>query len=174
MNSSKTFTPARLIYFRILNLFFKRTRTLNTELACTIGLKLITVNLIFQSLFRLNSDCPYLVHFTSKITYPKNLNVTGSLENSRFLLSLAVSPSLYLQCINGVNVDSSCLIGPKVTIVSANHDPLNIDYHIQDRPIAIEKDVWICAGAVILPASVVPIGTVVGANQKYKSKSQGS
>ena len=61
------------------------------------------------------------------------------------------------------------LIGSNVTISSGQH-PIDGDtppvFHRQSvpRPIVIGDDVWIGAGAVIVPGVTLANGTVVGAN----------
>ena len=50
-----------------------------------------------------------------------------------------ISSNLYLQAINGIQIDSSVLIGPNVKIISANHDLSDYSRWLNDDPIIIKK-----------------------------------
>ncbi len=75
----------------------------------------------------------------------------------------------YINAIGGVSFGDYVLIGSNVTISSGMH-PINGELppvfarQAIPNPICIEDDVWIGAGAVILPGVTLRKGTVIGAN----------
>lgn len=81
----------------------------------------------------------------------------------------AVNSGTYLNGLGGIEMGSHVLIGNNVTISSGQHP---IDgrctpvFARQSLPkkIVIENDVWVGAGAVIMPGVRLAQGTVVGAN----------
>jgi maltose O-acetyltransferase len=74
----------------------------------------------------------------------------------------------FINAGGGVTIGNNVLIGPKVVIHSLNHvyrDAgvlIRFQGHVA-KPVVIEDDVWIGAGAVILPGVRVGRGAVVGA-----------
>lgn len=77
-------------------------------------------------------------------------------------------------------IGANVLVGPHVTMVSANHGFADPTIPIKYQPglarqIVIEDDVWIGAGAVILPGVRIRRGSIVGAGAVVtKSFPQGS
>lgn len=64
----------------------------------------------------------------------------------------------------GITIDDGALIGHNVVLATLNHDPnpaARRDMH--PRPIHIGKNVWIGAGAVILPGVTVGDNAIVAA-----------
>lgn len=75
----------------------------------------------------------------------------------------------YINAIGGITMGDYVLIGSNVTISSGMHDiegrnPPVFARPTLPKPIYIEDDVWIGAGAVIMPGVTLRKGTVVGAN----------
>lgn len=75
----------------------------------------------------------------------------------------------YINAIGGITMGDYVLIGSNVTISSGMHDiegtmPPVFARPTIPKPIRIEDDVWIGAGAVIMPGVTLRRGTVVGAN----------
>ncbi len=75
----------------------------------------------------------------------------------------------YINAIGGITMGDYVLIGSNVTISSGKHpidgaEPPVFARPPEPIPIVIEDDVWIAAGAVILPGVTLRKGTVVGAN----------
>lgn len=54
-------------------------------------------------------------------------------------------------------------IAPNVGIITANHDPKNLDEHLPGKDVTIGERCWIGMNAVILPDVVLGPRTVVGA-----------
>jgi maltose O-acetyltransferase len=75
----------------------------------------------------------------------------------------------YLNAIGTITLGDYVLLGSNVTISSGEHSiegrlPPVFARPAIPKPIVIEDDVWIAAGAVILPGVTLRRGTVVGAN----------
>lgn len=75
----------------------------------------------------------------------------------------------YIGAAGGITVGDYVLIGTNVTIASAVHpiegrEPPVFARPVVPAPVVIEDDVWIAAGAVILPGVTLRRGTVIGAN----------
>lgn len=80
-----------------------------------------------------------------------------------------VNSGTYINAIGGITMGNHVLIGSNVTISSGRHPLEDTHPPIFARetiplPIVIEDDVWIGAGAVIMPGVTLRKGTVVGAN----------
>ena len=75
----------------------------------------------------------------------------------------------YINAISRISMGDDVLIGSKVTISSGKHDIEGREKSVFSQPsqpmqINIGNDVWIGAGASVLPGINVCDGTVIGAN----------
>lgn len=65
----------------------------------------------------------------------------------------------------GITIGENVLVGPKVNIITINHDPdpenRSATY---GRPVIIEDNVWIGINATILPGVRIGYGAIIGAN----------
>ena len=62
-----------------------------------------------------------------------------------------------------VEIDDDVLIGPDVKIISVNHDLVDRHNKIYFKKVKIEKNAWICAGAIICPGVTIGENSVVAA-----------
>lgn len=74
----------------------------------------------------------------------------------------------------GISIADDVRVGPHVVIASFDHNYSDVDIPIRKqgisaKPIIIERDVWIGAGAKILGGSHIGQGCVIGANAVVKS-----
>jgi maltose O-acetyltransferase len=66
-------------------------------------------------------------------------------------------------------VGRDVMMGPRCILLASSHAfasvdvPMNAQGFVEDRPIVIEDDVWVGAGAIILPGVRIGTGSVVGA-----------
>ena len=74
-----------------------------------------------------------------------------------------MSQGVYLDARNGIKIHENVWIGPKVSIISMNHDQTNFNEYKKQGPIIIGKNTWIGAGAIILPGVELGNNTIVGA-----------
>ncbi len=115
------------------------------------------INVFVQRILRINSSVPWMVHFTSFVWGRVSIG-------RRVWKSFAVSPGCYVQGQNGVSIGDDTIFGPGVKIISANHDPDNLDGGwIETAPVNIGKRCWIGANAVILPGVQLDDDVIVGA-----------
>lgn len=65
----------------------------------------------------------------------------------------------------GITIGDDVFIGPKVNLITINHDP-NPDNRsaTYGKPIVIEDKVWIGINATILPGVHIGYGAIIGAN----------
>jgi acetyltransferase-like isoleucine patch superfamily enzyme len=79
-------------------------------------------------------------------------------------------PGCNIQAINGIEIGKNVRMGPGIKIISANHNILDFNKHITEKPIKIGDNCWIGANAVILPGVelgdhiIVAAGAVVSKN----------
>ena len=81
----------------------------------------------------------------------------------------AINSGTYINGLGNITIGDHVLIGSNVTISSGRHPidgttPPVFARPCEPYPITIEDDVWIGAGAVIMPGILLKRGTVVGAN----------
>ena len=127
-----------------------------------IGVSLFFINYFIQKVLRYNNKFPYLIHFTSRVRSPKNIMVSKNESNALFRC-FAESPGVYIQAVNGVELHSCLNIAPGVKIISSNHNPGNLDEHLDASPIKIGKNVWLGANVVILPGVELGENVTIGA-----------
>ena len=95
--------------------------------------------------------------------------------------NVAFSDAVHVSCITEIRIGSGTLIGSSVYIGDHSHGPTNLsstDRKISPalRPlteaatILIGDNVWIGDGARILAGSVIPDGSIIGANAVVNSK----
>jgi len=125
------------------------------------------VNFIFQRIFRINAECRFSVHFTSRIIAPNKISFGKGVEKS-FLLS----GHCYFQALNGIIIGDGTIFGPGVKIISSNHDMRDFSHSIKCRPINIGKNCWIGTNVIILPGVELGNNTIIGAgaivNKSFK------
>jgi len=122
------------------------------------GLRFVLTNWIFGLLSRKSSP-GFSLHFTSQVTAAEKINYSA---DQLTLSSFACSGHCYFQANNGIHFGKNCLIAPGVKIISSNHGLTGRKFE-RGSPIQIGNDVWIGAGAIMLPGSVVGDRCVAGA-----------
>ncbi len=110
----------------------------------------------FKHLLRINSNVPWPVHFTSRVAQPQRVKRgRGTYPGDM--------PGCYIQAHNGIEIGDYTLIAPNVGIISANHDPADLDRHLPAEPIRIGSHCWIGMNTVILPGVQLGDRTIVAA-----------
>ncbi len=70
-----------------------------------------------------------------------------------------------LNDIGGIEIGDDVLIGPRVSLITSGHplDPHERRRQIVAAPIVIERNVWLCAGCIVLQGVTVGEDSVVAA-----------
>lgn len=115
---------------------------------------------VLQRLLMVNHDSPWPVHPTSRVICPNNIHIHKS-----SIKSLRKSICLYIQAYNRIDIGANVLIGPRVSLISANHElhPEKRHENHRESPISIGDNVWIGANAVILPSVSIGNNSIIGA-----------
>lgn len=69
----------------------------------------------------------------------------------------------YFQAIGRITIGRGTYIAPNVGIITANHNPLNLDCHLEPKPVVLGENCWIGMNSVILPGVTLGKHTIVGA-----------
>ena len=111
-----------------------------------------------RNILRLDRTYPFPVALGVCISNTRNITFhPDNLDNFQ-------SPGLYLQNFAGhITLGQGCYLAPNVGIITANHDPLNLDEHLDAQDVVIGEGCWIGMNSVILPGVVLGPKTIVGA-----------
>lgn len=109
----------------------------------------------WQKVLGINRNAYWQVHFTSIVTYPKN--IIAGIETSPGMM-----PGCYIQGMGKIVVGDYTQIAANVGIISSNHDLYDTNYHIESS-VKIGKYCWVGMNSVILPGVELGDFTVVGA-----------
>ena len=105
--------------------------------------RLLLKQVIVQKIFRVSGHVPWPVHWSSQIKCPKNIQ--------RGTRCPGLSIHCYLDGRNGIIIGKNVWIGPKVSIISMNHDPNKYDRSVVTNPIVIGDNCWLGTGVIVLP-----------------------
>jgi carbonic anhydrase/acetyltransferase-like protein (isoleucine patch superfamily) len=115
-------------------------------------------NYVFQRLLDVNNDCPWMVHFTSR--------VCGRVQIGKNVWrSFAISGGCYIQGYNGIEIGDDTVFAPGVKIISANHSFSGLQkvHNALTKPIRIGRRCWLGANSIILPEVELGDDVIVGA-----------
>jgi hypothetical protein len=110
---------------------------------------------IAQKIFRINSHVPWPVNWTSE--------VKGYDKIKRGTETPGSTLGCYIDGRNGIELGENVWIGPKVSIISMNHDLLDYNSYKTVEPIRIGRDSLLACGCTILPGVQIGQHTVVAA-----------
>jgi acetyltransferase-like isoleucine patch superfamily enzyme len=96
-----------------------------------------------------------------QLRMPLEIYEAGKIECGQ---DIAFGEFCHIRANGGLKIGSRVLIAAHVTITTRQH-PIELPRWktVQDAPVIIEDDVWIGAGAVILPGVTIGRGAVVAA-----------
>lgn len=119
------------------------------------SIRLILKAFFIQKVIGFNRRVPWPVHWSSRVTAWKNVD-----RGTRF-------PGLNMGCHidgrNGIQFGKNVWVGPRVSIISMNHDVDDYHKYLKAPPIRIGDNCWLAANAVILPGVVLGPHTIVAA-----------
>ncbi len=110
---------------------------------------------VFQHFFRINKNVPWPVHWTTQIIKPEKIH-----KGNR---NPGMSIGCYLDGRNGIEFGDNVWVGPRVSIISMNHDLNDYFSYQNEKPIKIGNNCWIATNAVILPGVELGDHVVVAA-----------
>ena len=84
-----------------------------------------------------------------------------------------MSPWCYIDARNGIEIGEDTWIGPRVALISMNHDLNDYSRYVTEDPIRIGSNCWIGLGATILPGVVLGDRTVVAAGAVVTKSADG-
>ncbi len=109
-----------------------------------------------QKIIRINGSVPWLVHWTSRILYSKNISIgKGSCPG--------LSGSNYIQARNGIIIGDNFRLGPNSSIISSNHELEDYDKWTKTNPIIIGDNVWVGSNVFIGAGVEIGNNVVIGA-----------
>jgi acetyltransferase-like isoleucine patch superfamily enzyme len=129
----------------------------------TIGLGTILFNFIVQKLFRVNKSTPFMLHYTSRINVPQKIFIKDSVNTMSVYRCFASSNCCYMNATNGIEIGENVLFASGVKIISANHDLIDREKHINSNPIIIKDNVWLGANVIVLPGVIIGKNSIIGA-----------
>jgi hypothetical protein len=110
---------------------------------------------VAQKIFRINSHVPWPVNWTSEVKgYDKIVRGTETPGSTL---------GCYIDGRNGIEIGENVWIGPRVSIISMNHDLLNYNSYSKEDSIRIGRDSLLTTSCIILPGVELGPHTVVAA-----------
>ena len=122
-----------------------------------IGVKNSIYYFFIQRIIGINSHVPWPCHHSSIVSSPNKIVRKYWRPYPGYL------PGQYINARNGIEIGVNVRIGPAVKLISANHDPLDYDKHIDAGPIIIGNNCWLGSNVVILPEVNLGDHTIVAA-----------
>jgi acetyltransferase-like isoleucine patch superfamily enzyme len=110
---------------------------------------------VFQKILGFNRRVPWPVHWTSSIRPPSRI-VRGT-------RCPGLSMGCHIDGRNGIKLGINVRIGPRVSIISMNHDQYNFDKYIECGPVVIGDNCWLATNSVILSGVELGAHTIVAA-----------
>jgi acetyltransferase-like isoleucine patch superfamily enzyme len=126
-----------------------------------MGLKNYIIYSLFQNFFRINSQVPWPVHWSSVVSGHQNIKYKNEIS------LLGFSPNSYIQATNGIIMGSNVIHAVGLTIITSNHEVCNFTKHTKNKPVVIGDNCWLGANVTILPETelgnhvIVAAGSVV-------------
>ena len=117
--------------------------------------RLLLKHFVIQKILRVNGHVPWPVHWTSTIK-----DVHKITKGTRFP---GLSSGCHIDGRNGIVLGGNVWIGPRVTIISMNHDVTDFNKYVTCDPVIIGKNSWLGTNAIILPSVVLGEHTIVAA-----------
>jgi len=118
------------------------------------------LNWIVQRIFRINSDVPFPVNYTSRVIGFKNIKLH---KDYNTVGSFSLSTGCYIQALCGIEIGENFLFAPGMRLISVNHGVNNELKTENTKPIKIGNNVWFGANVVILPEVEIGNNCIVGA-----------
>ncbi len=147
-----------MLGLRLLPRFYK---LIGREYYIKINTGQLLLNFIVQRVFRLNSEVPFSLHYTSRIQGIKNIKISSN----ETLISCAVSGGCYFTAFEGTELEigEGTYFAFNVCLQTGNHLAMTLDKY-ETASIKIGKNCWLGNGAVVVAGVTIGDNVVVGAN----------
>jgi acetyltransferase-like isoleucine patch superfamily enzyme len=122
---------------------------------CTHNKILILQCGLIQKIIGVNRHVPWPVHFTSRIGSPEKIK--------RGTRTPGLAACCHIDARNGIEFGDNVRIGPRVSIISMNHNVNDYNKYTEQGPIIIQRNCWLAANSVILPGVELGEHTIVAA-----------
>ncbi|MGE0089137.1 MAG: hypothetical protein AB7S50_06635 [Bacteroidales bacterium] len=137
--------------YSLLKLFYKELKNQDPSYSvrdlCCYAFK--------QKIQGYNRNVPWPVHFTTQVKCPEKIK--------RGTKYPGFAHGCYIDGRNGIIFEENVITGPKVSIISQNHDTCNFNNYLPAKPIIIRKNSWLSTGCIILPGVELGEHTIVAA-----------
>lgn len=121
---------------------------------------------LVQKVLRINGSATWPVHWTSTVKAASKVR-----RGTRFP---GLSAGCHIDGRNGIHIAENVWIGPRVSLISMNHDTSNFFVYCSAPPITIGRNSWIGANSTILPGVSLGEHTVVAAGSVVTKSFPGS
>ena len=112
----------------------------------------------YQKILGFNRSAPWPMSPSTTVSDYKRLHFDPSDLNN---LS---SPGCYFQNFAAdITLGKGTYIAPNVGIITANHNPLDLDEHMPGLPVVLGSSCWVGMNSTILPGVTLGDRTIVGA-----------
>lgn len=146
---------------RIIGSLFFKKRFLSSKYfyVSSYGANWILKGIFWQKIISDNAQIPWPVSHYNTIVGPYK-NIIFDPEN----IDNFQGKGVYFQCENAkIYIGTNTLIANNVGLITANHNPLDVQNHLEGKDIHIGDNCWIGINAVILPGVCLGNNTIVGA-----------
>lgn len=123
----------------------------------SVGWQWVVTDAIMCSLMQVNRGVPWPVSARTTVIGHKNIEFhPDDLNNFQ-------SFGCYYQGIGRIVMGQGTYIAPNVGIITSNHDPTDLNRHVEPKPVLLGERCWIGMNSVILPGVILGDNTIVGA-----------
>lgn len=124
---------------------------------CSIGWRWVVRDAVTRLITGDNSRARFPVAHGCRVVQPCNIDFhPDDLNNFQTF-------GVYYQAIGKITIGCGCYIGPNVGLITANHDPSDLDKHLPPKPIQLGAKCWIGMNSIILGGVILGDGVIVGA-----------
>jgi hypothetical protein len=120
-----------------------------------IPIKLIFKCFFFQKILGINRKVSWPVHWTSEVRAWEKIIIGDEMPG--------ISLGSYFDGRNGIIIEENVWIGPKVSVISQDHDNHNYTEYLKDKPVRIGKNSLLTTNCIILPGVELGQHTIVAA-----------
>ena len=119
------------------------------------------LNFLVQRIFRLNSEVPFSLHYTSRFQGFKNMRISSK----ETLVCCAVSGGCYFTAFDGTTLEigDGTYFAFNVCLQTGNHKADSMDEY-ETASIKIGRNCWLGNGAVVVAGVTLGDHVIVGAN----------